>query len=182
MEQLKKILVLVSVSILCINLQAQNMSGSRDNFKTYSYKGAGGFSISYPPNWVIQESPMSKVKLAMLGSTFSGLRTSINIISSTNATESIETVFQSEQNFNNNNRQIFNNYRLVKKEDVAINNTNGIQIIATWSINGVKIIGVQRILKSKNNTQYTITLTISASAEDREVRLSDDIIESFKAL
>ena len=182
MKQLKKIIVLVSVSILCINLQAQNMSGSRDNFKTYSYNGAGGFSISYPPNWVIQESPMSKVKLAIFGNTFSGLRTNINIISSTNATESLETVFQTEQNVINNNRQIFNNYRLVKKEDVTINNTNGIQVIATWSTNGVKIIGVQRILKSRNNTQYTITLTISESAGDREVKLVDDIIESFKAL
>ena len=181
MKQLKKIIVLVSVSILCINLQAQNMSGSRDNFKTYSYHGAGAFSISYPANWEITENPYEMVKESILAPLTDGnnFRTNLNVVSSKKS-DSVEKIFQVEQDVISRNRQIFNNYKLISKEEVSINGIRGLKVTATWSNSGVNVKGIQYILKKVDNTTYTITFTIiGQSIYERDV---ENIIQSFKAL
>ena len=107
-------------------------------------------------------------------------RTNINVISSTNATESLEEMFQISQNLINSNRQVFGNYRLVKKEYITLNNINGIKIISTWRTNGIEIVGFQYILE-KADTRYTITLTIRLSVDKREADIAESIIESFNS-
>ena len=159
-----------------IEVQAQNI-------KTFTYQGKGAFSISYPSDWVVQKTPNEKVKVSIFAPIVAGnnARTNINVVSSINATESIEEIFQISQSLINSNSQIFGNYRLVKKEDIILNNIKGIKIISTWRTNGVEIVGFQYILKKTDNTCYTITLTIRLSVDKREADIAESIIDSFNS-
>jgi hypothetical protein len=175
-----KTFIVIAVTIISIygmTMQAQSL-------KSFTYREQGAFSISYPSDWEVIENLNSKVKVVILAPVVSGtnFRTNVNVTSLINTTESLEKLFQIEQNIINNNRQIFGNYRLVKKEDVTVNNVRGIQITATWKASGIDIVGFQYMLKKNDDTLYRITFTINLAEEERILRAFDNIIESFKAL
>jgi len=171
------IIVVAIFSIYGIEMQAQSM-------KTFTYHGQGVFSISYPSNWEVRENPQEKVRVLILAPIQSGsnFRTNLNVISSINSSESLERLFQIQQNVYNSNKQIFNDYKLERKEDVVINNIHGIKITASYGLQGVKVRGIQYILKKADNTQYTITFTIGLSSYERDIKIVENIIQSFKSL
>ena len=168
------VIIVLSLSVFGLNLQAQN-------FKTFTYRGQGAFSISYPANWEIGDNLNEMIKVSFLAPIMNdNFRNNVNVISS-KKTSSLEEIFQTEQNVIRNNKQIFNDYKLVGKENVTINGINGLKITANWGISGIKIVGIQYILKKADNTTYTITFTIAQSTYERDKKIIDIMIQSFKS-
>ena len=158
--------------------QKNNDMAKSPSFKTFTYRGQGAFSISYPANWEITETPYEMVKVSILAPLTDGnnFRTNVNVVSSKKS-DSVEKIFQVEQDVISRNRQIFNNYKLISKEEVSINGIRGLKVTATWSNSGVNVKGIQYILKKADNTTYTITFTIIHAIYEREV---ENIIQSFR--
>ena len=165
------VIAVAILSLYGMKMQAQSM-------KTFTYSGQGAFSISYPSNWEVVRNPYEEVRVSILAPITgnSSFRTNVNVVSSKKSS-SLESIFQVEQDVISKNRQIFNNYQLISKEEVTINGISGLKVTATWSISGVKVKGIQYILKKADNTTYTITFTIGQPIYEREV---ESIIQSFR--
>ena len=164
-----------------IESQGANIKAESQNTKIFTYRGSvGAFSFSYPSDWEIAKNPYEMVKASIVAPVRgnNSFRTNVNVVSSKKS-DSLESIFQVEKDVISRNRQIFNNYQLISKEEVIINGIRGLKVAATWSNSGVKVKGIQYILKKIDNTTYTITFTIGQSSYEREV---ENIIQSFKAL
>ena len=170
----------IGIVTSCIDLydidEAYNSYSNRLYMKTYINKSSTPFSMSYPSDWEVQENPNQTVKVQILAPMQNNLRTNINVSSLKNY-NSLERLFQMQQEVNSRHGYLFE-----KKEYININGMTGLKITSSFTFDGIRAKSFQYILKATDYKQYIITATVPLSFYEKDIKLVENIIQSFESL